>query len=426
MVSRRTMLIGCAAAAAGAAAVMKPSDLGGPYPAYFARLNGMLREAGIDRPVLLIDLDRLDRNIDRVVHSTSIAPAKTYRIVVKSLPSPELIDYVARRSASKSFMVFHRPFLSAIAETHPDADILLGKPLPVAGARLFYERHRGPFQPARQLQWLIDSSARLDQYRSLAHSLGVKMRINLEIDVGLHRGGFDSPEALRAALRTIAADGASLEFAGFMGYDAHLMGLHGFLARREMPKVKQRYAECVALLRSEFPALATPASAPLCLNGAGSPTFRNYEGDALLNDLSAGSCLVKPRHYDIATLAEFEPAAYIASPVLKRLPGGRVPALEWSAPAIRAWDPNREQMIFAYGGNWLADVEAPPGVMPSDMYLSSNQQGYMASNAVTLGVDDFIFLRPTQSEAVLLQFGDLVAFRGGRIAARWPVLQQSV
>ena len=59
------------------------------------------------------------------------------------------------------------------------------------------------------------------------------------------------------------------------------------------------------------------------------------------------------------------------------------------------------------------------------MYISSNQQGYNASDSVTIGVDDFIFLRPTQSEAVLLQFGDLVAVRGDQIVARWPVLPAS-
>ncbi len=38
-------------------------------------------------------------------------------------------------------------------------------------------------------------------------------------------------------------------------------------------------------------------------------------------------------------------------------------------------------------------------------------------------VDDHVFLRPTQSEAVMLQFGDLVVVRGGRIVDSWPVLQ---
>jgi D-serine deaminase-like pyridoxal phosphate-dependent protein len=47
------------------------------------------------------------------------------------------------------------------------------------------------------------------------------------------------------------------------------------------------------------------------------------------------------------------------------------------------------------------------------------------SARVPLAVDDYVFLRPTQSEAVMLQFGDLVVVRGGAIVDHWPVFQQS-
>mgnify|MGYP007112008048 CR=1 FL=1 len=43
-------------------------------------------------------------------------------------------------------------------------------------------------------------------------------------------------------------------------------------------------------------------------------------------------------------------------------------------------------------------------------------------DSVDIDVDDFIFLRSMQSEAVLLQFGDLLAVRGQQVEARWPVL----
>lgn len=423
MLTRRTFLTVGAGAAVAAAVALKPRDAGGPYPAYFAALNQTLRGQGIDRPVLLIDLDRLDRNIARVRQSVAVAPAKTYRIVVKSIPSPELIDYVAKAAGTNAFMVFHRPFLSALAAQRPDADILLGKPMPVEAVRHFYADHRGPFQPARQLQWLVDTHARLLQYQQLARALGVKMRINCELDVGLHRGGFADHAGLGAALATIAADPGHLEFAGFMGYDAHLMGLPSLLAEREFPRVRARYQGAIDLLKATQPAMA---ARPLCLNGAGSPTFRRYEGDALLNDLSAGTCLMKPSHYDLPLLAAFEPSAYIATPVLKRLPHTRLPALEWTAPLLEGWNPNMAQTYFIYSGNWLAEPEAPPGITPNFAYVSSNQQGLNASARVPLQVDDFVFLRPTQSEAVLLQFGDLVAVRGDKIAARWPVLSAGI
>jgi D-serine deaminase-like pyridoxal phosphate-dependent protein len=416
--TRRNLLIGGAVAAV-AAGVAKPGDKGGPYPEYFARLNQTLRKHGIDRPVLVIDLDRLDRNIDRVAQSTAIAPAKTYRIVVKSVPAPALVDYIAKRANTRSLMSFHRPFLQAMAALRPDSDILMGKPMPVAAVRTFYASHKGAFDPAKQLQWLIDTDARLQQYLALAKELGIRMRLSMELDVGLRRGGFGDPLALGEALAVIAQNPQHLQLGGFMGYDAHLMGLPSFLAERELPKVKARYAACVELLRTQFPQLMQE---PLVFNGAGSPTFKHYEGDTVVNDLSAGSCLMKPTHYDLPILQDFEASSFIASPVLKRQLGARLPALDWTGPLIRSWDPNQAQMVFAYSGNWLAECEAPPGLHPHFAYTSSNQQGYSASDSVGLNVDDFIFLRPTQSEAVLLQFGDLVCVRGDKIEARWPVL----
>ena len=98
--------------------------------------------------MLVIDLDRLDRNIDRVVNSVAVAPAKTYRVVVKSVPSPALVDYVTTRANTRALMVFHRPFLQAMATLRPDSDILLGKPMPMAAVATFYREHKGPFDPA--------------------------------------------------------------------------------------------------------------------------------------------------------------------------------------------------------------------------------------------------------------------------------------
>lgn len=426
MVSRRSFFLGGGTVAAAVALAVRPSDRGGPYPEYFARLNKILRAHGIDRPVLVIDQERLDRNIDRVaasVAASATAPAKNYRIAVKSIPSAALVDYVARRAKTRSLMVFHRPFLQAMATLRPDADILLGKPMPLATVATFYKEYKGNFDPARQLQWLIDTEARLAQYLAFAKAQGVKLRVNLEIDVGLRRGGFGTPEALQPVLKTITDHPQQLEFSGFMGYDAHLMGLPGFLIEGEKQKVHARYAAFVDFLKTQFP---TMVNDKLTFNGAGSPTFRHYEGSAILNDITVGSALMKPTHYDLPLLSEFEPSSFIASPVLKRQVGARIPAMDALGPLIRGWDQNQAQMYFCYGGYWLAVNEAPPGLSPHFAYISSNQQGYSASRSVDIDVDDFIFLRPTQSEAVLLQFGDLVLVRGDKVVERWPVLPVGV
>ena len=248
------------------------------------------------------------------------------------------------------------------------------------------------------------------------------MQVNLELDVGLHRGGFEAGEQLSDALTMIKNNPDNLVFSGFMGYDAHLMGIPQFMVPRELTKVIARYQNCVEQLKNDFPSLYHP---DLCFNGAGSPTFKHYEENTFVNDLSAGSCLMKPTHYDIAILKDFEAASFIASPVLKRLEGGKLPTLEWTGPILRGWDKNQQQMYFCYGGNWLAETVSPPGLEPHFIYGSSNQQGYSASNAIDIDVDDFIFLRPTQSEAVLLQFGDLLLVRKQKVMHRWPVISET-
>ena len=67
---------------------------------------------------------------------------------------------------------------------------------------------------------------------------------------------------------------------------------------------------------------------------------------------------------------------------------------------------------------------SPPGV-PSPLYQSTNQSPVTTSRAVDLQVDDYMFLRPTQSEHVMLQFGDLLTVTDGELDKRWPVFQQT-
>lgn len=47
---------------------------------------------------------------------------------------------------------------------------------------------------------------------------------------------------------------------------------------------------------------------------------------------------------------------------------------------------------------------------------------YNGSMTIDLKQDDLIFLRPTQSEAVFLQFGDILVYEDGKITDSWPVL----
>ena len=379
------------------------------HDAYFSALNDMLKLNGPGRPVMLLDQQRMRHNIDLI--TAAVGPDKTYRVVVKSLPSLSLLDAVMKRAKTQALMVFHQPFANAIADAFPDSDVLFGKPMPLSAARLFYARlTHTKFNPARQMQWLIDTPERLLQYQTLARQLGLKMRINFELDVGLRRGGFDSHEGVAAALKLVLQDPKHLEFAGFMGYEPQLTGLGADLKHPAVQNVLSMYNSCIATAKQ-----AGVNVELLTRNGAGSHTLPIYRGDQTMNDLSAGSGVVKPTDFDTYHLAQNLPAIYIATPILKRYDRN---------PVMAAPPENMQRLYYIYGGYWKAAMVSPAAVGQAP-YQSTNQSPILTSSDVDLAVDDYMFLRPTQSESVMLQFGDLMVVDQGQLTDTWPVFQQT-
>lgn len=400
---------------------LRPSDRGAAHDAYFARLNQLLRQAGQGRPVLVLDLDRLDHNL--ALLRAHIQPPRYYRVVAKSLPSLPLLQYIFEKTGSRQAMVFHEPAIHILAATFPNIDLLLGKPMPVQAVEHFYATFAtsSAFDPAKQLQWLVDSPERLAQYAALAASRQVSMQVNIEIDVGLHRGGLRHPQELPSMLSVIAAS-PWLKFSGLMGYDAHVASAPTPLAtvQGELQAVLAAYNAFVAAGKAAQP---TWFEAPLTLNGAGSKTYKLYKPEDILNDLAVGSALVKPSDFDVPTLVDHQPALYIATPVLKKLAGTKIPYLEFAAPLMKWWNPNLAMTYFIYGGGWLADYVSPQGLQDNSIYgFSTNQAIVNASGATQLEVDDYIFLRPKQSEQVMQMFSEILAIRAGQIVARWPTM----
>ncbi len=410
--NRREWLQAAASLAAGNL-LWAPTAFGraraGGHDAYFSGLNDLLKREGPGRPVMLVDVPRMNHNID--VISRSVGPEKTYRVVVKSLPSVPLLQHVMSRARTTSLMVFHQPFLNAVAEAFPGADALLGKPMPIAAARTYYAKlGDSRYDPGSKVQWLIDTQERLLQYQALARQLGTRMRVNLEIDVGLHRGGFPEPEALDPVLEVIRSDPRHLTLAGLMGYEAQLTGLKADLQHPAVQQVLAQYGGCIDRLRA-----AGFAAERMTLNGAGSHTLRIYERDRTMNDLAAGSGVVKPADFDTFHLADNVPALFIATPILKRYDGN---------PFLENPPPDMARLYYIYGGYWKARMVSPAKI-GKQIYESTNQSPITTATDVDLQVDDYMFLRPTQSEFVMLQFGDLLAVDGGHIADRWPVFQQT-
>ena len=397
----------------------------GDYSPYFATLNESLKSYQRSIPFLVVDLDALDKNLQAL--KTMIPEGKTFRIVVKSLPSLPFVDYVMQQTGSKKLMSFHQPFLSRLCTYYGnDVDILVGKPMPVPTVAYFYKTLQTPkgFNPEKQLQWLVDTPQRIEEYITLAKAQQLKMQLNMEIDVGLHRGGFDSLESLKIGLKLIAENKDVVTFSGFMGYDAHIPKVPSILLSREEAFSHECtfYERCKQVIRNEFSTLWKDT---LTFNGAGSPTVALHnDPQSPLNDIAAGSFAVKPTDFDIDTLEKFAPAAYIATPILKKSATTVLPSLENFSSLFTLFDPNLQQSYYLYGGSWMANYHEPQGIKANPLFGKSTNQVMMNSSDEThLAVGDFVFLRPHQSEAVFLQFGNHLTTRNGKIIGEWEILQ---
>lgn len=397
-----------------------PLDLDYPAPSWFEQIASDLDAAGIGDPVVLVDLDRAEANVDAIV--AGIRPL-TYRIVVKSLPSLDLLELVSSRSGSASFMVLHLPLLPALLARFPGADVLVGKCHLTSAVRAFFDDipvdERA--DAAARVTFLADDGAQLDELVALAGALGLTLKVAIELDVGLGRSGVEGPEDLPALLDRLLATSA-VRFAGFLGYDGHIAYTSGTREAldRAWADAMARYQAFVDVLNGGgYDALA--ALPDLVFDGGGSATYPMYAGRGTpVNDVAAGGGVLRPGAYPDHVLDALRPAVFIATPVLQRYASPRLPG--FSAAASAAILDGRQGLTIqggAWPGRWTypEDVRPLPAPLfhdPGDVNLVPNQGLVTAPPDLAIGPGDRVFYHPRQSDALFL-FERIHVVRGGRL-----------
>ena len=102
---------------------------------YLETLSENLRAYGVDKPVVVVDLDRLDANCALAVKGTDAHLDR--RLVAKSLPCLPLLDHIRKLIPTSGLMTFSEPMLLALLQAEPETDHLIGKPLPVSSRRAY-------------------------------------------------------------------------------------------------------------------------------------------------------------------------------------------------------------------------------------------------------------------------------------------------
>jgi D-serine deaminase-like pyridoxal phosphate-dependent protein len=414
--------------------LVKPRDRGGGYDAYFAGLNQALKNARVGAGRILIDLDRLEHNLG--VLRAHIPSASHYRIVVKSIPCVDLLRTIRERIGTDKFMVVHRPFLKVILESFPAGiDILLGKALPLFALAEFFQEIPASLRERAQveIQWLVDTPELLRAYQEYAVQNRLRLRISLEIDIGLHRGGIADNETLDRMLALLEANPDRLVFSGFMGYEGHVAHAPALFtssrqaALAEFADNMAAYQRFIDHIREKYPALFT---GELTFNSGGSGTYSLFTDYPFITDIGIGGAVLRPASYPAHFLHDLLPAEFIAAPVIKKSAGCLIPFVESLAGLLEWWDPNNRVSVGIYGGGWAGRLVGPQGIRPqiltndpANQNLVPNQSTLSGSTSMQVEIGDYVFYHPYQSDA-MFQFEDILLMRGSMVAGCWPVFDR--
>lgn len=359
-----------------------------------------LDRAGIDQPVLVLDKARLDANLTHI--AAHLPTDCNLRIADKSLAAPKLLTHVQSALGARDLMSFDPGLTRHSMELLPQANILMGKPLPARLAANFLMTRSQ--DDLTRVTWMVDRPSLLQDFDELAQAMGFPLPVCLEVDTGLGRGGFTDPAVMSAAIKTTQA----LNIKGIMGYEAHVGALPRFLGQGA--KLRDR-AE--ARLRSFLAAL--PETSREIINTGGSGTLLNL-GTTSANDVTLGSLAIKPTDFDQPWNADILPAMFVATPVLRQTLHG-LPGHPRMSAFLRGLGIIRPRVSLVYGGKWPATIAWPNGLKASPFFGgSSNQQGFAHGKNMS---HTRVYLRPDQSDAVIQNVGTIAVVDGSQVVDIW-------
>ena len=240
----------------------------------------------LNTPVLVIELDALERNIDRMA-AFAAGKGLKLRPHAKTHKSPE----IARRQIAAGAVGACCAKLGE-AEALADGGVLAGLHItsPVVSAPAI-ERLVALNQRVDGLMCVVDHPDNVRAIGAAAAAAGGRpLRLVIDVDPGAHRTGVASPEAAVAVLEAIREQPA-LIYAGVQYYCGKQQHIATFAERSAV------MAELATLVRGVIAALTEVGGAPEIVTGGGTGTHRIDAELDLFTELQVGSYVFMDGEY---------------------------------------------------------------------------------------------------------------------------------
>lgn len=260
----------------------------------------------IDTPALVIDLDALERNLDRMAELVRGRPARL-RAHAKTHKSGVIARAQMRRGAV-GVCCQKVAEAEALAQAGVD-DILVSNQVvvPTKIARLVaLTRHP-------RLAVCVDHPANVRDLARAAESAGVQLPVLVEVDIGAGRCGVAPGEPTVALARAIMAEPA-LTMAGVQAYHGKAQHIYSLADRRAALHASSE------LTRQAVDALRAAGIPCPVVTGAGTGSFEIEQDSGIYTELQAGSYVFMDVDYARVegSPQRFEHALFVVSRVMSR------------------------------------------------------------------------------------------------------------
>jgi len=365
-------------------------------------------------PLAVIDLEALDRNVDRLVEPIR-ANGKTLRLATKSVRCQSLVKRILGRAGEVAQgLMGYAVSEAAFLVEHGFDDIFVAYPTGNAkDADTLAELNR-----EHTVSICADAIDHLELFESAAKKNGVHIPIVLEVDLsyrplkGVHLGVRRSPllgaDALLAMAEKIERH-PHLRLHGVMGYEAQIAGMPDTnpmlraikqLSRPPIEETRRKIAEGLASRGIEL----------RLFNGGGTGSVSFSASGSVLTEVTAGSGFLDPLLFDGYRDLELSPAAYFALQVVRHPAPGLVTCHGGGYIASGATGPDRAPRPALPEGLSLLQFEGA-GEVQTPLKLPPH---------VSLPLGAPIFFRHAKAGELAEHFKEYLFIEQDRIVERAP------
>lgn len=347
----------------------------------------------LDTPALLVDLELLDRNVERIARVVIDEAGIGWRPHTKALKTPALAHRLIARGALGVTC-------AKLAEAEVMAaggvkDILVANQVvgPAKVRRLAHLRRSADVAVA------VDSEIGVRQIGAAAAAAGTEVRVVVEVNVGMDRAGVAPGEAT-VRLARVAADTPGVRLAGLMAWEGHTLDV-------EPADAKRRAIENAVGLLTDSADRCRAAGLPIdIVSCGGTGSYRITARQPGVTEIQAGGGVLGDAMYRQRFGVDHECALRIVATVTSR--------------------PTPQRVVCDAGRKTMSVDSATPEVrrltVTGARFSAEHGVLTLAEPSDTPGVGDRLEFIAGYSDTTVVLHDAIYATRNGVVEAVWPLL----